>query len=294
MIKNKNSFSIKNNKANKYNDKTCSIMSFKKYIKNKRKYPFRKYSSNLYSNLNETEYIKSKLISTTQSSQYNLKNIQQALKKEELIPKKQEKINQKFINLYNKDKKSKEILNKNNLIQRQKKDNLKLGECTFKPKKCKNKLLEKKINKLYTNSNIYERNIKNQLRHNEKIALLFNEFSKINNNYRSCECFFHPNINNNNNIEKILYDDSNIWKEQANNNSNKLFLLRYMKAREKEFDKQNKLNNSSISKKLSYNYFYPKKLTRNLSEKDSLIMRRNLHNSLYSFKSKFTDDDNDE
>ena len=191
----KNSFSINNNKANKYNGKTCSIMSFKKYIKNKRKYPFRKYSSNLYSNLNETEYIKSKLISITQSSQYNLKNIQQALKKEELIPKRQEKINQKFIDLYNKDKKSKEILNKNNLIQRQKKDNLKLGECTFKPKKCKNKLLEKKINKLYINSNIYERNIKNQLRHNEKIALLFNEFSKINNNYRSCECFFNPNIN---------------------------------------------------------------------------------------------------
>ena len=34
-----------------------------------------------------------------------------------------------------------------------------IEECTFKPEKCKNKQLENKINKLYNNTNIYERNL---------------------------------------------------------------------------------------------------------------------------------------
>ena len=63
-----------------------------------------------------------------------------------------------------------------------------------------------------------------------------------------------------------------------------------MKAREEEFDKQDKLNNCS-NKTIKYNFSYPKNMIRSLSQKDSLIMREKLHNTLYSFKNLFTDED---
>ena len=247
-------------------------------------------------NDNEADYAKSKLISNTQSSQYDLKNIKEALIKEELIPlikyKKEEKANKIFINLYKKDKLSKELWEKNNNKQKEKKEKLKISECTFKPKKCNNKKLENKINKLYKNSNIYERNLKYQQRYNEKIAFLFNETNKIYNNCTSSECYFHPSINENKNIDKIFNNENNFWKSHADNDSTKLFYLRYMRAREEEFDKKEKLN-IPVNKNLKYNFTYPKRMIRNLSQKDSLILRKNLHNTLYSYKNLFTEEEDD-
>ena len=81
-----------------------------------------------------------------------------------------------------------------------------------------------------------------------------------------------------------------MWKNKADNDSTKLFLLRYMKAREEEYDKKDKLNNCSC-KNLKYNFSYPKNMVRSLSQKDSLIIKKKLHNTLYSFKNLFTDED---
>ena len=120
---------------------------------------------------------------------------------------------------------------------------------------------------------------------------MFNEKNKINNNYTNSECCFHPNIKENKNINKLLYDE-NIWKNLAENDSTKLFLIRYMKARENEFDKRERLN-SPVNKNINNNYSYPKKMVRSLSQKDSVIIRKNLHKTLHSFKNLFTEEDNE-
>ena len=283
-----NNISNNNNKGKK--------IKLIKNNKKKRKFILRKkYPKNIQLKENETDYIKSKIISKTESPE-NLNNIKEALIKEELIPilnhRKQEKTNQFFNNLYKKDLASRDLRFKNSSKQKENKEKLKIEECTFKPEKCKNKKLERKINKLYNNTNIYERNLKQQQKHNEKVAFLFNETNKISNNYTNSECYFHPYINNNKNIDKILYDD-NIWKNNADNDSTKLFLLRYMKAREEKFEKKVKLN-SPTNKKLTTNFSYPKKMIRSLSQKDSLIMKKNLHKTLYSFKNLFTDEDEED
>lgn len=289
-INNKKNLFLNNNNIDE-NKKRKSYENKSNFLRRKKP----KYIS-LNENENETDYAKSKIISNTQSSQYDLKNIKEALIKEELIPlikyKKEEKANKIFINLYKKDKLSKELWEKNNNKQKEKKEKLKIKECTFKPKKCENKKLENKINKLYKNSNIYERNLKYQQRHNEKIAFLFNETNKIYNNCTSSECYFHPYINENKDIDKIFNNENNIWKSHADNDSTKLFYLRYMKAREEDFDKKEKLN-SPLNKNLKYNFSYPKRMIRTLSQKDSLILRKNLHNTLYSFKNLFTEEDDE-
>lgn len=261
---------------------------------NRKTYLNKKYPKKVFPNKNEVDNIKSKFILKTQTSTHDLKNIKDALLKEELIllikEKKNKNNNKIFINLYKKEKNGRELWTKNNNKQKEQKEKIKIEECTFKPEKCKNKKLEKKINNLYKNTNIYERNIRHQQKHKEKMAYLFNETNKVTNNYKTSECHFQPYINENKNFQKILYDENNMWKNIADNVSNRLFLLRYMKAREEEFDKQDKLNNCS-HKTIKYNFSYPKNMNRSLSQKDSLIMRKKLHNTLYSFKNLFTDED---
>ena len=231
-----------------------------------------------------------------QMSKNNRKNIKEALIKENLMPlienKKKEKVIQKCIDIYNKDKISKDLKIKNNEKQKLKKEKLKVEECTFKPEKWVNKKIEKKINKKYKGTNIYERTIKFKQKHDEKVAFLFNEISKINNTYKNSQCFFQPIILNTN-VEKILYDQNNIWKEQADNDSNKLFLLRYIKARDEEFYKKEKLNNS-VNKKLKNSFSHPKRMLRSISQKDSLILKKNLHNVLYSLSNLLIDEDDEE
>ncbi len=79
----------------------------------------------------------------------NRKLIKEALIKEDLIPiienQKKEKIIQKYIDIYNKDKISKDLFYKNIDKQKLNKEKLKQEECTFKPQKCINKHLEKKL-----------------------------------------------------------------------------------------------------------------------------------------------------
>ena len=290
---NKQSF---NYSSNSNRNKTKRVKSNENKSKNK-KYFFLRKKLTKYTNLSEKpENLKLKLLSKTKS-ECNLKNIKDALKKEDLIPLKNKKYNEKignvFINLYKKGMLGRDLYIQNNNKQKEKKEKLKLEECTFKPEKCINKKLEKKINKLYNNSNIYERNIKLQQKHKEKIAFLFNESNKIMNNHTSSECYFHPYINNNKNIEKVLYDD-NFWRSKADNDSNRLFLLRYMKAREEEFDKKERLI-SPRYKNLKYNFSYPKHMIRSVSQKDSLLLKKNLHENLYSFKILFSEEkDNDD
>ena len=242
------------------------------------------------SNFNETKISK---ISLTQNSINNRKNIKEALIKEDLIPllenKRKERAMQKCLEIYNKDKTSKEIKLKNNENQKLKKEKLKIEQCTFKPHKYTNKRLERKINRMYNGTNIYDRNIKFKEKHNEKVAFLFNEITKINNSYKSSQCFFQP-ILINSNVKKILYDENNIWKEQADNDSNKLFLLRYIKARDEEFYKKEKLNNS-VNKRLKTTFSFPRKMTRSISQKDSVILQKNLHNYLYSLGNILEDED---
>ena len=268
-----NNKQLLNNSSNNHKSVIRSIKSKDKNINNKRKF-----------------FLRKKVIKHNISD--DPENIKDALEQEDLIPlkikKNNEKIGNLFINLYKKGTLSRDLWLKNNAMQKETKEKLKLEECTFKPQKCMNKKLEKKINNLYNNTNIYERNIKLQQKHKEKIAFLFNETNKINNNYTSSECYFHPYINTNKNIEKVLYDD-NFWKNQADNDSTRLFLLRYMKAREEEYEKKEKINTFSF-KNLKYNFSYPKNMVRSVSQKDSLILKKNLHDNLYSFEILFSEE----
>lgn len=272
---------------------------YKKGIKknpiNRKFFSRKKSPKQILTNENELNNLKSKIMSNNLPSTKGLKNLKKALIKEESKPrnkqKKQIQIDNIFINLYKKDKLSRELWTKNNNLQKEKFYKSKIKECTFRPEKSKNKIIEKKINELYKNTDIYERNIKLKQKYNEKIAFMFNEKNKINNNYTNSECCFHPNIKENKNVNKLLYDE-NIWKNLADNDSTKLFLLRYMKARENEFDKRERLN-SPVNKNINNNFSYPKKMIRSLSQKDSLIIRKNLHKTLHSFKNLFTEEDNE-
>lgn len=231
-----------------------------------------------------------------QINKNNRRLIKEALIKENLMPlienKKKEKVIQKYVDIYNKDKTYQDLKLKNNEKQKKKIEKSKAQECTFKPVKCVNKKIEKKINKRYIGTNIYERNIIYKQKHNEKVAFLLNEISKVNNNYKSSQCFFQPTILNTN-VEKILYDQNNIWKEQADNDSNKLFLLRYIKARDEEFNKKERLNNS-VNRKLKKSLNKQKKMNRSISQKDSLILQKNLHNILYSLGNLLEDEEDEE
>ena len=231
-------------------------------------------------------------ITLNQISKINRKNIKEALIRENLIPliknKKKEKVIQKYINIYNKDVTSQNQKYKNNQKQKLQNEKSQVEGCSFKPEKCANKRLENKINRKFNGMDIYERSVKFKQKHNEKVAFLLNEITKMNNSYKSSHCFFQPTILNTN-VDKILYDPNNKWIDQADNDSNKLFLLRYIKARDKEFNKKEKLNNS-VNKKLKNSLTHPKRMTRAISQKDSLVYKKNLHNILYSLGNLFADE----
>jgi hypothetical protein len=282
---------INNNSIKKYKKKDIS----KNYFKNKRKMTNKGKPTNIKININNEDFshIKSKINSITQSSPYNRKNIREVLIKEELIPiiqkKKEDKYIQKCINIYNKDKANKALRTKLNNTQKIKYEKKMLEECTFKPIKSPNKKLSKKIEHLYNNSNIYDRNIKLRQKYHQKIALLYNEENKMNKIYANSACIFHPNLPNKN-VNKNIFSENNIWKESADNDSNKLFLLRYMKARENEYDKKERLL-SPINRSLKHSFPFKRKMIRTLSNKDSLLLKKDLHQKLYSYKS-FLDDEN--
>ena len=80
---------------------------------NRKTYLNKKYPKKVFPNKNEVDNIKSKFILKTQTSTHDLKNIKDALLKEELIllikEKKNKNNNKIFINLYKKEKNGREL-----------------------------------------------------------------------------------------------------------------------------------------------------------------------------------------
>ena len=181
-----------------------------------------------------------------------------------------------MVSLYNRAMESKEKQKKNIIKTREKHLKVEKEECSFKPKQFKNKTMQKLLKKHYDNLNVYERSLKFQQKKLEKMAKLFEENNKRNNIAYS----FHPDISNKN-LNRVFYS-SNFCKEQADNDSNKIFLSRLMKAREEEQYKKNCYENRIGKNKELFGYH--KRLKKSLSQKDSLLYRNNLHNTILNLK----------
>ena len=151
----------------------------------------------------------------------------------------------------------------------------------------KNKGLQNKIKKNFGKLSIYERSVKYQQKRTAKVAKLFEENNKrINIVYP-----FHPNISFKN-LNHVFFSD-NYCKEQTANDSNKFFLSRLMKAREEEEYKKN-IYEITVRKKSKYNWGNNLKLKKSLSQKDSILFRKKLHNSLINLKFLPTNGDNND
>ena len=178
---------------------------------------------------------------------------------------------------------SNEKKKKNIILTNEKKLNMEKKICSFKPKKFTSNYQQKKFSKTFGNSNIYERGLEFQQRRMAKMAKLFEQNNKKNNIPYS----FHPSITTKN-LNKVFYSN-NYCKEQADNDSNKIFLSRLMKAREEEQYKKKCLENR-IGKKKDYS-MYCKRLKKSLSQKDSILYRNNLHNDILNLKCFPTNND---
>ena len=236
----------------------------------------------------------------------NHKLLKKVLNTEESIPKNIKKNEEKqieiLISLYNKDitdkkRKQKEL---NNL--REKKIKAELEKCPFKPeKKCKrNKSYEETYKKNFGKKNIYEREKYYKNKYEKKIK----EYKKEEKEGEIEEIklySFRPKIEQKD-INKVLYDNNNIWEKLTNNFSNKIFLWRYMNARRDEFnkkkrliwsmDKKDKNNNddeNTNDKRLIINH---KNIHRSISQKDSLLYKKTLHLSLLNFRTNHDEDNN--
>ena len=201
------------------------------------------------------------------------------------------KVNNKInamVNLYQRGMENKKLKTKNiqNLLEiKQKKE---IGECSFKPLKYDyNKSIENKLNKRREGTTIYERGIKYQQRHLAKLAKLYEENSHLNNVMYS----FRPEVKYTD-LNKVFYAE-NYCKDQADNDSNKIFLFRLMKAREEEMHKKSILENPS-KPRIKINWSVPKKLTRSVSQKDSLLLQKKLHDTLLDIKCSIETDNNNE
>ena len=159
-------------------------------------------------------------------------------------------------------------------------------EINIKPRKYTNKKLEKKIKKNFGNLTIYERGIKYEQKKIEKKAKLFEENNKKYNIMYS----FRPNISCKN-LNYVFFSD-NYFKDQMNNDSNKIFISRLIKGRKEEnkkFSYENSLRKNNTNNIINRNYNY-KKLKKSLSQKDSIIFQKKLHNTLLNFKFLQIDD----
>ena len=242
--------------------KNISINTNNNYA-NKRKKNKRLYRYNTKPTFLPSEIIKQDLILEENNKPENNKRIIHSI--------------EHMISLYNKGMALKETQKKNAAQNIEKTLNLEKETCSFKPKLYRNKSLQKKIKKDFGNSTIYERGVKYQQKKMEKIAKLFEEnYQKDNKVYP-----FHPDVTYKD-LSQVFYSD-NFCKEQADNDSNKIFLFRLMKAREEKEYKKNCLENY-VNKKFEINWSCPKKLKRSVSQKDSLVIKRNLHNNILSLK----------
>ena len=246
----------------KNNNKSSPLIHFYNKVKrNKRIYKY---------NTNSLSFKNSKLI----------KNIINSEKKEN---KKEKETIEYLKSLYDKGMLSKE--KKKRKISEQR-ITLEKKEINIKPRKYTNKKLEKKIKKNFGNLTIYERGIKYEQKKIEKKAKLFEENNKKYNIMYS----FRPNISCKN-LNYVFFSD-NYFKDQMNNDSNKIFISRLIKGRKEEnkkFNYENSLRKNNTNNIINRNYNY-KKLKKSLSQKDSITFQKKLHNTLLNFKFLQIDD----
>ena len=230
-------------------------------------HPKTKRNKKLYTYKFKPSYQKCKLIQEAISSEENTKAENNKLLHDSI---------EYMVSLYNRGMKSKEKKNKNILLIKEKNINNEKQISNFKPKKYTNNKLQNKIKKNFGTLSIYERGVEFKQKKMKKMAKLFEENNKKNNVVFS----FRPDIPNKN-LNRVFYSN-NIYKEQANNDSNKLFLSRLMRAREEQQYIKNFYKNKT-NKKLKC-LCNNRVLTKSLSQKDSLLYKNDLHNYIINMK----------
>lgn len=256
-------------KNNNDSSKNLALKPLIKYnVKLKRNKKIYRYNSNL-------SYQNSKLIKTILQSEEKTKSIDE---------KKEQKTVQLYNSIYDRGMLFKEI--KKKTISQINKQIINAEEKKLKKKMklYRNKSIENKLNKDYVKLSMYERGIKFEQHKKMKLAQLFEENNKRLNIVYS----FQPDISYKN-LNHVFFSN-NYCKEQTSNDSNKIFLSRLVKAREQEEIKKNWIENNlkdRTSNKMKYN----KKLKKSLSQKDSLIYKKKLHQNLINLRCLPIDDE---
>ena len=256
-------------KNNNDSSKNLALKPLIKYnVKLKRNKKIYRHNSNL-------SYQNSKLIKTILQSEEKTKSIDE---------KKEQKIVQLYNSIYDRGMLFKEI--KKKTISQINKQTINAEEKKLKKKMklYRNKSIENKLNENYVKLSMYERGIKFEQHKKMKLAQLFEENNKRLNIVYS----FQPDISYKN-LNHVFFSN-NYCKEQTSNDSNKIFLSRLVKAREQEEIKKNWLENNlkdRTSNKMKYN----KKLKKSLSQKDSLIYKKKLHQNLINLRCLPIDDE---
>ena len=249
-------------KNNNDSSKNLALKPLIKYnVKLKRNKKIYRHNSNL-------SYQNSKLIKTILQSEEKTKSIDE---------KKEQKIVQLYNSIYDRGMLFKEI--KKKTISQINKQTINAEEKKLKKKMklYRNKSIENKLNENYVKLSMYERGIKFEQHKKMKLAQLFEENNKRLNIVYS----FQPDISYKN-LNHVFFSN-NYCKEQTSNDSNKIFLSRLVKAREQEEIKKNWIENNlkdRTSNKMKYN----KKLKKSLSQKDSLIYKKKLHQNLINLR----------
>ena len=256
-------------KNNNDSSKNLALKPLIRYnVKLKRNKKIYRHNSNL-------SYQNSKLIKTILQSEEKTKSIDE---------KKEQKTVQLYNSIYDRGMLFKEI--KKKTISQINKQIINAEEKKLKKKMklYRNKSIENKLNKNYVKLSMYERGIKFEQHKKMKLAQLFEENNKRLNIVYS----FQPDISYKN-LNHVFFSN-NYCKEQTSNDSNKIFLSRLVKAREQEEIKKNWIENNlkdRTSNKMKYN----KKLKKSLSQKDSLIYKKKLHQNLINLRCLPIDDE---
>ena len=234
-----------------------------------------KRNKKIYRHNSNLSYQNSKLIKTILQSEEKTKSIDE---------KKEQKTVQLYNSIYDRGMLFKEI--KKKTISQINKQIINAEEKKLKKKMklYRNKSIENKLNKNYVKLSMYERGIKFEQHKKMKLAQLFEENNKRLNIVYS----FQPDISYKN-LNHVFFSN-NYCKEQTSNDSNKIFLSRLVKAREQEEIKKNWIENNlkdRTSNKMKYN----KKLKKSLSQKDSLIYKKKLHQNLINLRCLPIDDE---
>ena len=256
-------------KNNNDSSKNLALKPLIKYnVKLKRNKKIYRHNSNL-------SYQNSKLIKTILQSEEKTKSIDE---------KKEQKTVQLYNSIYDRGMLFKEI--KKKTISQINKQIINAEEKKLKKKMklYRNKSIENKLNKNYVKLSMYERGIKFEQHKKMKLAQLFEENNKrLNIVYSFQTDISYKNLNH-------VFFSNNYCKEQTSNDSNKIFLSRLVKAREQEEIKKNWIENNlkdRTSNKMKYN----KKLKKSLSQKDSLIYKKKLHQNLINLRCLPIDDE---